>query len=157
MTMESARLSESLRNHFVTLTRAADQGDVEGRDRLFSDWYDKLHRLAQRELRNHAAITLSPTTLLHETFLNLAQRESAASFDRSRFLAYAARAMRGLVIDYLRARQAQKRGGEFEFTSLPTDVLLDDDQQVRVKALNDALLALEKIDQRLSECVDMRF
>ena len=70
--------------------------------------------MAQRELRRNAAVTLSPTTLLHETFLNVSQRECAAFTDRARFMAYAARAMRGLLIDYVRNRQAQKRGGEFE-------------------------------------------
>ena len=50
-------------------------GDAEAREHLFTVLYDKLHRMAQRELRFHSSVTLGATTLLHETFLNLSQRE----------------------------------------------------------------------------------
>jgi RNA polymerase sigma factor (TIGR02999 family) len=139
------------------LTQAADYGDMEARDRLFALLYDKLHRLAQRELRVHASLTLSPTTLLHETFLNIAQRESAAHFHRSRFMVYASRAMRGIVIDYLRRRQARKRGGDFEIVSLQTDAGEAGAEDALIAQLSGALTALEKIDKRLAECVDLKF
>jgi RNA polymerase sigma factor (TIGR02999 family) len=132
----------------------------EAREHLFTVLYHNLHRMAQRELRLHSSVTLSATTLLHETFLNLRQRESAAFFGRSRFLVYAARAMRGLVIDYLRGRQAQKRGSGFDITSLSTTVggAADDHEHKRqVEHLNEALTALERIDFRLAECVDLKF
>ena len=83
--------------------------------------YNELHRLAQRELRRNAAVTLSPTTCCTK-FLNISQREGTVFKDRARFMAYASRAMRGLLIDYMRNRMAQKRGGAFEITSLPTEV-----------------------------------
>jgi RNA polymerase sigma factor (TIGR02999 family) len=142
---------------YLELTEAADHGDREARDRLFALLYDKLHRMAQRELRSHAALTLSPTTLLHETFLNIAQRESAAYFQRPRFMVYASRAMRGLVIDYVRKKQARKRGGEFEIVSLCTDVTDAAAEDLLITQLNGALNALEKIDRRLAECVDLKF
>jgi len=141
----------------LELTRAADQGDTEARDRLFVLLYDKLHRMAQRELRFHSSVTLSPTTLLHETFLNVAQRESAAYFQRSRFMVYASRAMRGIVIDYVRRRQARKRGGEFEIVSLHTNAPEADAEDALVTQLNGALDTLEKVDKRLAECVDLKF
>ena len=65
-------------------------------------------------------MTLGATTLLHEAYLDISDREGAAFPDRNRFMGYAARAMRGLIIDYARSRQAQKRGGEFEITSIST-------------------------------------
>lgn len=143
---------------YQALTQAADGGDIEARETLFTLLYDKLHRMAQRELRNHFSVTLSPTTLLHETFLNLSERGSAEFFNRARFMAYAARAMRGLVIDYLRGRQAQKRGGEFQITSLPTEVPDDTaEEDEQIEQLNQALNALEQIDPRLAECVDLKF
>lgn len=142
---------------YLELSQAADQGDREARDRLFTLLYDRLHRLAQRELRLHASVTLSPTTLLHETFLNISQRESAAYFHRASFMVYASRAMRGIVIDYLRRRQARKRGGEFEIVSLPTDVTDSGAEDLLITQLNGALTALEKIDKRLAECVDLKF
>src|SRR5882724_7633024 len=158
MSFNSSPVVEASQETYLALSRAADEGDKEARDQLFVALYDKLHRMAQRELQLHRGSTLSPTTLLHETFLNIAQRESAAYFERARFMVYASRAMRGLVIDYLRGRQAQKRGSQFEITSLPIDApgaTIQDDQQV--EQLNQALKALERLDVRLAECVDLKF
>jgi RNA polymerase sigma factor (TIGR02999 family) len=126
------------------------------RAKLFSSLYDDLHRMAQRELRRNAAATLSPTTLLHEAYLNISQRDSAPFADRGKFMAYAARAMRGLLIDYLRNRQAQKRGGEFQITSLPTELpqaSVDSD----MARLGEAIDQLASIEPRLAECVDLKF
>jgi RNA polymerase sigma factor (TIGR02999 family) len=138
------------------LLQRADGASAQQRAQLFALLYDELHRMAQRELRRNSAATLSPTTLLHEAFLNISQRESAPFADRAKFMAYAARAMRGLLIDYLRNRQAQKRGGEFEITSLPTEVPLavGDGEIAR---LGEAIDQLAIIDPRLAECVDLKF
>ena len=93
------------------LIRRADQADDGAVDELFSLLYGELHRLAEHALRRGGgAITLGPTTLLHEAYLNIAGREGVAFADRGRFLAYASRAMRGLLIDYARRRRAKKRG-----------------------------------------------
>jgi RNA polymerase sigma factor (TIGR02999 family) len=129
---------------------------TEQRAQLFATLYDELHRMAQRELRRNAAATLSPTTLLHEAYLNISQRDSAPFADRGKFMAYAARAMRGLLIDYLRNRQAQKRGGEFEITSLPTDLpnAMLETEMVR---LGEAIDQLADIEPRLAQCVDLKF
>src|SRR5882762_5923996 len=89
-------------------------GDSRIADHYFSLFYNELHRLAMRALRRHAVVRLSPTTLLHETFLNVSLRESAELADRPRFMAYASRAMLALIIDYRRRSNAQKRGREFE-------------------------------------------
>ena len=144
-------------SNFLELVRAAENGGRQARDGLFAALYDELHRMAQRELRRNSAATLSPTTLLHETFLNVAQRESAAFSDRPRFMAYAARAMRGLLIDYLRNRKAQKRGGNFEITSLPTELPRGSEPDNDIEHLSEALDTLAKIDSRLAECVDLKF
>ena len=136
---------------------SADAGAAEKHEKLFAVLYEELHRIAQRELRRNVAVTLSPTTLLHETFLNVSQREGAVFTDRPRFMAYAARAMRGLLIDYVRNRQAQKRGGEFEITSLPTDLSHAPSGDIELGALGEALESLAKIEPRLAECVDLKF
>jgi RNA polymerase sigma factor (TIGR02999 family) len=144
----------------MAIMHAAGTGDMEARDRLFAMLYEELHRMAQRELRRGAAVTLSPTTLLHETFLNISHRESLAFGDCGQFMSYAARAMRGLIVDYLRSRHAQKRGGEFEITSLPTELphaAQEDRQSLEIERLNEALESLAKIDARLAECVDLKF
>jgi len=96
-----------------SLLDSAEHGDRAASEQLFQTLYTELHRLAKRELwRNNAPASLSPTTVLHETFLDMSGREAVAFPDRARFMAYAARAMRGLVIDYARNRHAQKRGAQ---------------------------------------------
>src|SRR5919106_4370726 len=104
------------------LARRADDGDAAARDALFIALYGELHRLAEVHLRRSAGnLTLSATALLHEAYLDIANRDSLAFPDRNRFLQYASRAMRGLVIDYVRRRSARKRGGELTFTTLDED------------------------------------
>jgi RNA polymerase sigma factor (TIGR02999 family) len=123
---------------------------------LFADLYGELHRLAARQLRRHAGATLSATTLLHEAYMDISAR-SALFPDRARFFAYAARAMRGVVIDYVRERRAQKRGGAFHLTALDTEVADDIPAPQNLDALNDALAELERVDPPLAELVDLKF
>jgi RNA polymerase sigma factor (TIGR02999 family) len=126
-------------------------------DHYFSMLYDELHRVATRELRRNAAVALSPTTLLHETFLNISLRESAVPADRRRFMSYASRAMRVLIIDYLRRRDAQKRGREFEIVPLCEDLELSVQGDIQIERLHEALDALAVMDPRLAQCVDLKF
>jgi RNA polymerase sigma factor (TIGR02999 family) len=103
-------------------------------------------------------VTLGATTLLHEAYLDISVREGASFPDRNRFMGYASRVMRGVIIDYARRRQAQKRGGQFEITAIATDVpdaaASDADQLTR---LSDALDDLEATDARLARTVDLKF
>src|SRR5712691_9853424 len=106
-----------------SLIFSTERGDRSAADALFAALYSELHRLAKSQLaRSGSGVTLGPTTLLHETYLNISRREGAVFPDEGRFMAYAAKVMRGLIIDYARNRQAQKRGGGFEITSLGDDV-----------------------------------
>jgi RNA polymerase sigma factor (TIGR02999 family) len=126
-------------------------------DKYFSALYDELHRVATRELRRNGGVSLSPTTLLHETFLNVSLRPSAELVDRPRFMAYASRAMRGLIIDYLRRGQAQKRGREFEIIPLSAELEVSTGQSLEVERLLEALDSLSALDTRLAQCVDLKF
>ena len=138
--------------------RPADTPHERAQGHLFEALYDELHRMAERELGRSDAATLTPTTLLHETYLNISQRDSLAFPDRGRFLFYAGRTMRGLMIDHVRKRRAQKRGGGSPVTVLPEDLPeLDDIEAARIEELNDALESLAQFDTRLAECVDLKF
>ena len=143
----------------LEILQAGEIRDPAALDRLFTSFYDELHRTAQSELKRGVPVTLSPTTLLHETFLNISRRESIEFVNRHQFIYYAARAMRGLIIDYFRNRRAQKRGGRLELTALPTELpqVMDDSHGMELDKMNDALEALGKIDARLAECVDLKF
>jgi RNA polymerase sigma factor (TIGR02999 family) len=127
-------------------------------DPLFASLYDQLRQIAQSALRrNGGYLTLSPTTLLHEVYLDIQHRQTLQFPDRAHFMAYASRAMRGLIIDYARERRAQKRGGGFDITGLPTvvpDVAAD---EAKLQPLSDALDELATIDAGLAELVDLKF
>jgi RNA polymerase sigma factor (TIGR02999 family) len=145
---------------FQALIRRADQADEEAADRLFALLYDELHRLAERQLRRGgSSLTLGTTTLLHEAYLNIAGRANVAFFDRPRFLAYASRAMRGLVIDYVRRRRARKRGRQFEITLDDQAPASHDAMRTvaELERLGDALDELAEIDPPLAELVDLHF
>jgi RNA polymerase sigma factor (TIGR02999 family) len=139
------------------LVKLAECGDGAARQELFAVLYDELHRVAERQLRRNSPITLSPTTLLHETFLSMQGRDASSFTDREHFMAYAARAMRGLLIDYMRGRKAQKRGGEFHITSLPTEVPESDAADINLEKMNAALEELGGEHPRLAELVDLKF
>ena len=133
---------------------AVDESGVAPTPQLFAAMYRELHRLAQRQLRQ-GQLTLGATTLLHEAYLQLSGR--ALSFpDRRRFFAYAARAMRGLVVDYVRERRALKRGGAFHLTSRDTEA--EHVAQIEdLGPLSDALDALALADPPLAELVELKF
>lgn len=87
------------------LAAATRQGDAAARSALFAALYDELHRLARCEVyRSGGSLMLGATTLLHEAYVSLAGADGAAFPDKARFMAYAARAMRSLVIDHVRRR-----------------------------------------------------
>ena len=142
------------------LIRRADQSDREAIDKLFAILYHELHQLAEHNLRRAgSALTLGTTTLLHETYLNIAGRENIAFAERTRFLAYASRAMRGLVIDYARRRRAKKRGSQFEITldneEPPSGQQIQDIAEL--ERLGEALNELGQLEPALAELVDLHF
>jgi RNA polymerase sigma factor (TIGR02999 family) len=141
-----------------SLIAAAEKGDKGAADALFSALYAELHRLAKRELaRQGAPPSLSVTTLLHEAYLQMAGRNGISFPDRPRFMGYAARVMRGLIIDRARSKSAVKRGGQFEITSLGTEAG-DNLPDVReLTSVSEALDQLEKIEPALAEIVDLKF
>jgi RNA polymerase sigma factor (TIGR02999 family) len=141
-----------------TLFASAEAGDRAAADVLFAALYDELHRLARRELARRGVATLGATTVLHEAYLDMSARDEVDFPDRSRFMAYAARVMRGLIVDYARRRHAQKRGGRFEITSMDTDVgagpLVDPDA---LTELSRALDGLQDAEPRLARVVDLKY
>lgn len=125
---------------------------------LFASLYAELRNIAHRELkRGGGGLALSATTLLHEAYFKVQERKDANFPDRNRFLAYASRVMRNLVIDFARRRLAQKRGGAFEITSLPTEVPEQVVDVVELERLGGAIDTLEALDPKLAELVNLKF
>ena len=129
----------------------------------FEALYTELRRMARRELyKGGQAAHMSPTTLLHEAYLQMSGRPGLQFADRAHFLAYAGRAMRGLAIDHARARGAQKRGGDLDITSLDTFVADNamggaDAAAEHLEQLAQAMDRLGAIDARLAELVDLKY
>lgn len=126
---------------------------------LFAELYRELRRLAGKHVREfNGALSLSATAVLHEAYLQFAERSALHFPDRAHFLAYASRAMRGIVIDYSRSRRAQKRGGEFHFTGVTNaDAAVPSTDDVDLEKLGHALDELGQLDPRLAEVVDLHF
>lgn len=141
----------------MTAAAAGAPGASQG---LFSALYSELHRLARRELRRGggAGISLGATTLLHEAYIHIGSSSGAAFPDRCRFMGYAAKVMRGLIIDHARSQRAQKRGGQFVITVLADEQGGNDLAKYReLRQIGDALEQLGKVDRDLAEIVDLRF
>jgi RNA polymerase sigma factor (TIGR02999 family) len=136
---------------------AAEHGDEQAASALFSTLYNELHRMARRELARGAAVTLSPTTLLHEAYLAFADPRERAFPDRGRFMAYASRVMRGLIIDHVRRSQAIKRGAGFELITLDTSVSEEAVDERALQKISDALDVLSQQEPELAEVVDLKF
>lgn len=141
-----------------SLIESADAGERAAADALFAALYSELHRMAKRQLaRNAPAGALGATTLLHEAYLAISQRESAAFPDRGRFMAYASRVMRGLIIDWARRNQAQKRGGQFELTTLDGEAVGGEADAKELTRISDALDELATAEPELSQIVDLKY
>ena len=141
--------------------QAAQKGDAASAERAFALLYPELRRIARSRLRGHQVPTLLDTeSLVHESFLRFAQGAQVGFASRKHFYTWAAKVMRHLVIDFVRRRQAQQRGGDLERVTLHTE--LDglpgvEAQGLEVQRLHEALERLARLDPALAELVDLRF
>ncbi|HEX5662938.1 MULTISPECIES: ECF-type sigma factor [unclassified Lysobacter] len=137
---------------------AAHEGDADAMGKVLSTLYQELHAMARRQLAGQQGHTLDATALVHEAYLKLVGRREAQFEDRAHFFAYAASAMRSVVVDYARQRLAQKRGGDLHrVTELPEEVeggLRLDEEML---GLDTALTRLSEVDERLAHVVELRY
>jgi RNA polymerase sigma factor (TIGR02999 family) len=130
----------------------------ENKDALFSTLYSELHRLAKRQLaRQWSPNALGVTTLLHEAYLNMADRSDASFQGQSHFMAYAARVMRGLIIDHIRNLNASKRGGDLHITALTLSGAENPPDVKDLSLISDALEELAEVEPDLATLVDLKF
>jgi RNA polymerase sigma factor (TIGR02999 family) len=146
-------------SEITALLQAANAGDGGAADQVVSMLYGELHRLARSRLRRSGELTLLDTTaLVHESYLRIQQAGKPDFADRRHFLAYASKAMRTIVIDIARARQADRRGGHVQHVTL--DTVLGDSlaaQEDEVLRVHEALGELADVDERLGRVVEMRY
>lgn len=139
------------------LLAAASDGDRQALAEALSMLYDELHRLARsymrRERQGH---TLQPTALVNEAYLRLEQQHVHWR-NRSHFLAVAAQLMRRILVDYARARSADKRAGADAVVELDEAIRSANDRDVNLVDLDDALVGLAKLDERLGMIVELKY
>jgi RNA polymerase sigma factor (TIGR02999 family) len=132
-------------------------GDAAARDRLYALLYGELVRLARSHLAGSGAVSLNPSAIVHEAYLRMLKREATPMRDRRAFFAYASSVMRSVLIDHLRQRSADKRGGGEAPLTLTTGVMHDAIVAEDFTRLNDALLELRQVDDRCFQVVEMRY
>lgn len=142
----------------TALLDEARHGDAAARERFFGRVYAELNRLARSHLSRQAQLTmLDAPGLVNEVYLKLVQQHVLPGADRATFLAYASRVMRSVVIDYVRSRGAERRGGGQKLLTLNTGVAEQAFTEPQLEALGDALESLERIDERAHRVVEMRY
>jgi RNA polymerase sigma factor (TIGR02999 family) len=138
------------------LLHRATNGDREALQELLAQAYHELHRLAENALHHdRPGHTLQPTALVNEAFLRIFGDSPPSFQDRAHFLSLVARVMRRVLVDYARARHAQKRGGGLQVTL--TDAMAANPAPTDLLLLDEALDRLGQEDPRLVTLIEMRF
>jgi len=145
--------------HQVTrLLQAWSEGEPRALERLMPVVYDELHRMAQRYMADEKpGHTLQTTALVNEAYLRLVDSARTSWQNRAQFFAACAQAMRRILVDWARSRQAMKRGGEIRPLELDEALAVADAPGKDLVALDDALKALAAVDPRKGRVVELRF
>jgi RNA polymerase sigma factor (TIGR02999 family) len=142
----------------TVLLQRAHAGDNHAANEAYAALYPELLKIARARLRVHQAPTLLDTqALVHESFLRFVGGAPVALQSRKHFYAYAAKAMRHIVIDFARRSLAQRRGGDLQQVTFDTAVFELQSQAAPVLDLERALAALQAVDPPLAELVELRF
>jgi RNA polymerase sigma factor (TIGR02999 family) len=135
-------------------------GAPESVREMFPALYRELRRLARSKLAAGGRNTLLDTSaLVNESFLRMQRDGGVALRDREHFLAYAATTMRSIVIDFIRRRNASRRGGGAQHVTLDTRAIdaAGGAEDGEILAVHEALISLAEIDARLVQVVEMRY
>ena len=143
------------RDPLPELLQQSAAGDTTAASRLFELLYGDLRARAQ-QVGQRANSTLQPTALVHEAWLRLADRERPFA-DRAHFLRAAARAMRSVLVDHLRARATHKRGGDRVRVELDDVADVYDQRAVDLLVVDEAMQRLAAVDPELAQLVELRF
>jgi RNA polymerase sigma-70 factor (ECF subfamily) len=134
------------------------KGDRAAEEKLVPAVYGELRRIASHYMRherqNH---TLQPTALVNEAYARLFPTPDISWEGRSHFFAVASQLMRRVLVDYARAKKADKRGGAQQQITLVDMFAAADGQDLDVLALNEALDRLAELDERQSKIVELHF
>lgn len=141
----------------TTLLRAWGSGDRTVSDELFETIYSQLRAIARQHLRAQSGLTLTPTVLINEAFLELNRNPKNDWRDRVQFFAFTATVMRRLMSAHARRRSAAKRGSNAEAVTFEDDAYPVFDRGVDAAELDDALTELEQLEPLQARIVELRF
>jgi RNA polymerase sigma-70 factor, ECF subfamily len=141
------------------LLLAWNSGDKAALERLMPLVYAELRQLAERHFRKERrGHTLQPTAVVHEAYFRLIDQTRVTWKNRGHFLAIASQAMRRILIDHARGRDAEKRGGEVEKVTLDVSIASPEpSREVDILALDEALKRLKALDGSQAQIVELRF
>jgi RNA polymerase sigma factor (TIGR02999 family) len=140
------------------LLLAWSEGDLRVLDKLVPLVYAELHRLAQHYMRRESAgHILQTTALVNEAYLRLIDQRQVRWQNRAQFFGISAQLMRRILVDMARARAYQKHGGQVRQVSLDDALVVSQERDVDLVALDDALIAMAAIDSRKARVVELRF
>ncbi len=130
-------------------------------DALYASAYAELRRMAHARLRGGGRdVLLNTTALVHESYLKLSRAVQLRFPDRTSFLVYAGRAMRSIIIDLLRQKQADRHGGSALHVTLTGDVVNQAGipaEESHILRVHEALQEMARVDQRMTQVVEMRY
>lgn len=147
-------------NDYLPITRflrSAHQGDEQAIDRLYEAVYPVLHKMASSRPGVYRGATVSPTVVVNELFLKIADSTAFESNDRQHFFATCARAMRFIVADFARSALALKNGGQYEHCRFTTELAEQPDRAQKLLDLHAALDDLDRVDPRQRQLVELKF
>lgn len=140
------------------LLQAWSGGDESALEKLIPLVYDELRRLAKRYIgRERPGHTLQTTALVNEAYLRLIDAQQVQWQNRAHFFAISAQLMRRILVDFARSKRFAKRGGETVQVSLAEAVLMPQERDADLVALDEAMAELAKVDERKSRVVELRF
>ena len=155
-------MSEQPQADLTDLLRRAQEGDARAFDDLFHVTYDELRALARQRLRfDQRGSLLDTTALVHESYLRFVAASRVRIEDRGHFMHFAARVMRSIVVDFIRERTAERRGGGVARIPLTSgDAIVDPTTaggESEILRVHEALDELGKLDPKLVRLVEMRY
>lgn len=158
LTLNVSDLTAPTSAELTRMLHSAQDGNELARKQLFEAVYGELRGLARSRLAKHTELTLlNPTSLVHESYFRMLGSTVDQMPNRRVFFAYACKVMRSVIVDYVRERDAEKRGGGAKDVTLLTEIAGESVDETQVLAIHQAMEQLQEIDQRCHDVVELRY
>ena len=145
-------------DNLTRMLQAAQHGGSAEQRQLFDAVYSELRALAKSRLARESNLTLlSPTSLVHESYVRMAGSTLDDAANRRVFFGYASKVMRSVIVDYVRERDAEKRGGGVAPVTLLTELAGEAVDTTQILAVHEAMVKLKEINERCHDIVELRY